>query len=153
MPTVGCRCSRHQRKTWRRRAPPYWSNPCKHVAAALYLLAEAFDDDPFLIFAWRGRSRAQLLDRLRMIRGGAPAPAAAGAEQGPVEPLGVDGFWKARAELGELRIRPMAAAVPDGVLRQLGPLGVEARGRDLTVWLAPAYETVTREAERRALGG
>ena len=33
---------------------PDWENPCKHIAAVYYLLAEAFDDDPFLIFAWRG---------------------------------------------------------------------------------------------------
>ena len=30
---------------------PDWENPCKHVAAVYYLLAEAFDRDPFLIFA------------------------------------------------------------------------------------------------------
>jgi uncharacterized Zn finger protein len=28
---------------------PDWSRPCKHGAAVYYLLAEAFDDDPFLI--------------------------------------------------------------------------------------------------------
>src|SRR5258706_10138304 len=26
--------------------------PCKHLAATLYLLAERFDDDPFLILRW-----------------------------------------------------------------------------------------------------
>jgi uncharacterized Zn finger protein len=31
---------------------PDWENPCKHVAAAYYILAERFDEDPFLIFAW-----------------------------------------------------------------------------------------------------
>jgi uncharacterized Zn finger protein len=34
---------------------PDWEVPCKHVAAVFYLLAEAFDDDPFTILAWRGR--------------------------------------------------------------------------------------------------
>ncbi len=42
--------------------------PCKHLAAAFYLLAERFDDDPFLILRWRGRSREALLDRLRQLR-------------------------------------------------------------------------------------
>ena len=36
---------------------PDWENPCKHIAAVYFLLAEAFDDDPFLIFAWRGRTK------------------------------------------------------------------------------------------------
>jgi uncharacterized Zn finger protein len=42
--------------------------PCKHLAAAFYLLAERFADDPFLILRWRGRSREALLDRLRQLR-------------------------------------------------------------------------------------
>ncbi len=44
--------------------------PCKHIAATFYLLAEAFDDDPFQILHWRGRDREQLLARLRKLRGG-----------------------------------------------------------------------------------
>jgi uncharacterized Zn finger protein len=44
---------------------PDWENPCKHIAAVYFLLAEAFDDDPFLIFAWRGRTKAELLANLR----------------------------------------------------------------------------------------
>ncbi len=32
--------------------------PCKHIAATFYLLAEAFDDDPFQILHWRGRDRS-----------------------------------------------------------------------------------------------
>ena len=33
---------------------PDWENPCKHIAAVYFLLAEDFDRDPFLIFsvAW-----------------------------------------------------------------------------------------------------
>ena len=44
---------------------PDWENPCKHVAAVFYLMAESFDDDPFLIFAWRGRDKERLLAELR----------------------------------------------------------------------------------------
>ena len=49
---------------------PDWEVPCKHIAAVFYLLAEAFDDDPFSILAWRGRSRADLLAGLHAARGG-----------------------------------------------------------------------------------
>ncbi|NYT94552.1 SWIM zinc finger family protein [Salinispora sp. H7-4] len=49
--------------------------PCKHLAATFYLLAEAFDADPFALLHWRGRGRAELLDRLRVRRGGAAAVA------------------------------------------------------------------------------
>jgi uncharacterized Zn finger protein len=39
--------------------------PCKHLAATFYLLAEAFDADPFQILLWRGRDRDTLLSHLR----------------------------------------------------------------------------------------
>ena len=48
---------------------PDWGVPCKHLAATFYLLAEAFDADPFLILRWRGRDREELLARLRELRG------------------------------------------------------------------------------------
>lgn len=43
---------------------PDWSNPCKHIAAAYYLLGEEFDRDPFLIFKLRGMSREELVGLL-----------------------------------------------------------------------------------------
>ena len=53
---------------------PDWGVPCKHVAAVCYVLAEAFDDDPFAMLAWRGKARADLLAALRgKGRAGRPA--------------------------------------------------------------------------------
>jgi len=43
---------------------PDWSNPCKHIAAVYYLLAEEFDRDPFLIFKLRGMNREDLIAML-----------------------------------------------------------------------------------------
>ncbi len=47
---------------------PDWSNPCKHIAAVYYILAEQFDEDPFLIFKLRGRTKEQIIDTLRAKR-------------------------------------------------------------------------------------
>jgi len=44
---------------------PDWANPCKHIAAAYYLLGEQFDDDPFMIFRLRGRNQDDILQTLR----------------------------------------------------------------------------------------
>lgn len=53
---------------------PDWGDPCKHVAATHYVLGEALDRDPFLLFELRGRTKAQVLDALRAARtGDAPA--------------------------------------------------------------------------------
>jgi uncharacterized Zn finger protein len=44
---------------------PDWANPCKHVAATHYVLGDAFDKDPFLLFELRGRTREQVLAAMR----------------------------------------------------------------------------------------
>jgi uncharacterized Zn finger protein len=44
---------------------PDKANPCKHIAAVYYQLADRFSEDPFIIFELRGRSKQQILDRLR----------------------------------------------------------------------------------------
>lgn len=50
---------------------PDWGDPCKHVAATHYVLGEALDRDPFLLFELRGRTKDQVLDALCAARGGA----------------------------------------------------------------------------------
>ncbi|WP_280841342.1 SWIM zinc finger family protein [Micromonospora sp. A200] len=62
---------------------PDFAVPCKHLAATFYLLAEAFDADPFQLLHWRGRGRAELLDRLRALRAGATDPAGTPGPSGP----------------------------------------------------------------------
>ena len=57
---------------------PDWANPCKHVAAVYYILAEWFDENPFFLFGLRGMERVELLDALRKRRS-AVAGAGAGA--------------------------------------------------------------------------
>ncbi|MCA1644916.1 MAG: SWIM zinc finger family protein [Chloroflexi bacterium] len=49
---------------------PDMANPCKHIAAVHYLLGERFDEDPFLIFLLRGRSRDEIVAALRARRAG-----------------------------------------------------------------------------------
>jgi uncharacterized Zn finger protein len=90
---------------------PDWSNPCKHVAAVHYLLAEELDRDPFLLFRLRGKEREALTaDLLDAGRGGAaldagdrgdalgsPASAvdrqASNAHEGFSWPSDPDAFW------------------------------------------------------------
>lgn len=137
---------------------PDYASPCKHVAATLYILAEAFDADPFLVFAWRGRPREQLLERLRELRGAAASPEAGAAEgtEAPPPAAGgperTGGFWSAGPELGTLHFAPRAAEVPDAVLRQLGPLPPVAGAERIAGALAEAYRVFTAAAERRAFG-
>lgn len=48
---------------------PDYANPCKHIAAVFYVLAENFDNDPFLILNMRGRDRKDILSAISL-----PAP-------------------------------------------------------------------------------
>ena len=49
---------------------PDWANPCKHVAATHYVLGDALERDPFLLFELRGRTKFDVLAALRALRGG-----------------------------------------------------------------------------------
>jgi uncharacterized Zn finger protein len=136
---------------------PDWENPCKHVAAAYYILAERFDENPFLIFAWRGREKAELLERLRARRGVGAPRASAPKQPAKREPHLValadqlDRFWRSGPALADLHVSPLASESPDALLRQLGPAPVEVAGQNLAEILMPAYATLAVAAERRAL--
>jgi uncharacterized Zn finger protein len=57
-----------------------WPMPCVHLAAACYALARAFEEDPFAVFAWRGRPRDELLMHLRELRNASAVAAMEAAE-------------------------------------------------------------------------
>ncbi|MFV0495703.1 SWIM zinc finger family protein [Mycobacterium sp.] len=118
---------------------PDFAVPCKHLAAAFYLLAERFDDDPFEILAWRGRDREDLLANLRAARSqGSPA-----ADRG--EPAGrpladcIDSYFERQGDLPPPSPRVMPAVawldrvadVPGDTLR--------VGGRPLAEVLRPVY--------------
>src|SRR4030043_677926 len=100
---------------------PDWSNPCKHIAAVYYLLAEEFDRDPFLIFKLRGMNREDLVTLLSR-----PDKKAAQRKVKPKqEPLHKDEegltsdiskFWNGEQIsddiFGEVCIPPIPAALP-----------------------------------------
>lgn len=129
---------------------PDWEVPCKHLAATFYLLAEAFDDDPFLILRWRGREREALLTRLRELRGES-GPADGTASGAPLSAVGsalaltglswpgdrLERFWQPPPPLPT----PPAvlAAAPDVLLRQLPTPAAAIGGETLLEQLRAAY--------------
>lgn len=71
---------------------PDYSNPCKHIAAVYYILAEALDDDPFLLLRMRGMDRDQLLNMLKgPTSTTAASPRTVAPSPLPVEPAS---FWE-----------------------------------------------------------
>jgi uncharacterized Zn finger protein len=133
---------------------PDWEVPCKHLAAVCYVLAEAFDDDPFAMLAWRGKGRDDLLAALRGKTGAVPAldvPPRAGSTASPALALLSDmtgapleeslaDFWSPGLSQARLRaLPPSPAAPPDLLLRLADPPAIEVRGKPLLEVMASAY--------------
>jgi len=141
---------------------PDWVDPCKHVAAVYYLLAEAFNDDPFLLLRWRGRNREELLGNLRALRGSDPTPVAEAADVDPwgdieavdVPPLAdrIDVFWHAGLAVTTLQLAPTAPHIPDAAIRALDDLDLDVCGHRVIDVLEPAYSTITSRASRQLRG-
>ena len=124
---------------------PDWSNPCKHIAAVYYLLAEEFDRDPFLLFLLRGTTREELLTQILGVPEDVIKPVEPD-ETASSEPLtpGVD-FWKAGNLpddfLGVARIPPAPAALP----KRLGSFPFWRGNEGFLDSLEPVYKNASKE--------
>lgn len=121
---------------------PDWSNPCKHLAAIYYLLAEEFDRDPFLLFRLRGITREELLstmfEAVPHVSGGA---APRNDDVFTAEPLVAhNSFWQG-SDLpddffGSMRVPSKTAALP----QRLGPFPFWRGQRLFVEALTPHYK-------------
>lgn len=143
---------------------PDWGDPCKHVAATHYVLGEALDRDPFLLFELRGRTRDQVLDALRRARSGVSeaTPKKRGKsktapQDAPIEvptvklgKLKPGDYDKPREPLPALHFSFDEPVTHGAVLRQLGALSTwkgDATPADvLTPLVRAAAETARRIA-------
>ena len=142
---------------------PDWGDPCKHVAATHYVLGEAFDRDPFLLFALRGRTKEQVLDALRAARAGesttkataASAPSAS-VEEVPIPSMTLEkvkaaDYDRPREALPALHFSFDEPVAHGAILRQLGvPSGwtSEATPEDV---LAPLVRDAAAMARSMAM--
>ncbi len=133
---------------------PDWSNPCKHVAATHYILAERFDEDPFLLFRLRGRSQEQILQGLRQRRSGQEALEEEDEEEiESVVPLEetLGRFWELSEPLDAFSATIKAPAIETPLLKRLGePAFVPEPG--IPYLLLPAYRAISQTAIQVAYG-
>ncbi len=133
-------------------------NPCKHVAATHYVLGQALDRDPFLLFELRGRGRDEILGALRRSRarrpGTTPLEAADLATAVPSMLLELDAaeaYERSRGSLSELRFRIGPPRTDAAVLQQLGAPSSWSISETVVDLLGPAYEAAGALARRLAL--
>lgn len=144
---------------------PDWGDPCKHVAATHYVLGEALDRDPFLLFELRGRTKDQVLDALRAARGGvgeAPAKKVGRSKVAPDDRaievptvklgrLKVAEYDKPREPLPTLNFSFDEPVIHGAVLRQLGaPTTWEGDASPADVF-APLVRAAAETARRIAM--
>jgi uncharacterized Zn finger protein len=144
---------------------PDSANPCKHIAAVLYVFADRLDDDPWLLLEWRGRTRDQILEPLvsRASVARTPEGTAPGERYGQISgddvrdsAADVAPWWP----LDPARTQPPAGAglhrsgidqllsvdppdPPDAVLVRLDQLDVKIREAPVTELFLEAYRIVT----------
>ena len=154
---------------------PDWGDPCKHVAATHYVLGEALDRDPFLLFELRGKTKPEVLEALRVARGGnadvrrkpgrkaktAPAPETPESERSVGRPpdapavklgkLTAADYDRPRTALPALHFSFDAPAAHGTVLRQLGKPPAWASDASPADGLTPLVQAAAETARRIAL--
>lgn len=140
---------------------PDSANPCKHIAAVYYILAERFDEDPFLLFKLRGRSKDEIIDVLRKKRAASlpaesAAPTATGEQAADVAeeaPLRLEDylctFWQAGEALETFVVKPQPPDVDKAVLKRLGEAPFTVGNQNMTALLSKAYDAVNDAARRK----
>jgi uncharacterized Zn finger protein len=134
---------------------PDWANPCKHIAAVYYLLGERFDEDPFLLFELRGRSKDEVVAALRerRVQGMEAVDEAIYVPDAveAVETVGLEEclerYWALGPEVEEVALRIGEPKVEMALLKRLGVPdleGLEARG--FWAQMERVYDGVTDRA-------
>lgn len=138
-----------------------WVNPCKHVAAVHYVLAENLDTQPFLLFTLRGRTPEQVMEALRARWAGASddsdeheaagQPGDSPPADALLKPLHVEGFYRAGPELEDFSITINPPQVEAALLKRLGRPPFASADEDPIPPITRVYAAVTQRA-LQALG-
>ena len=140
---------------------PDWANPCKHIAAVHYVIGEALDRDPFLLFLLRGRPRESLMEELRKVRSRRPSREVGVAvpvktSRVPRPPRGLPArpsdFWKPALPTSELVIRIGPPRIARAPLRRLGEPPFLRGDPEAVRTLERLYDRISARALALAIG-
>ncbi len=101
---------------------PDWSNPCKHIAAVYYLIAEALDRDPFILFALHGMDRDELMAAFQGVDAASEHNQRPSAAIEKPLPLNAAEFWGEAAAAAPPSPAPRRPELTAALPRRLGPL-------------------------------
>jgi uncharacterized Zn finger protein len=127
--------------------------PCKHIAALHYVLADQLDEDPFLLFRWRGKSREMLLRELRKKRAAEASGRPVARASAPSLEEFLDDFWKLGEGFESISISVDPPAVSASLLKRLGLPPFWKPHPEIRGSLERLYAKVTERAMALAYGG
>jgi uncharacterized Zn finger protein len=121
------------------------AEPCKHIAAVLYVFAQQLDGDPWLLLAWHGRDRQTLLQALQQgPQGSAASGGKAGGKQVRLPPWWPAGL-RSRPDPRLQPPDPLPPDPPERALQRLGPLELPGTPPDWQERLAEMYRKLVAE--------
>lgn len=106
------------------------ANPCKHIGAVYYLLGDYFNQDPFILFQLRGRTKQQIIEALRQLWSASSAAEPPDAEltqsTHQVTSLKIDPqFWQYNQQLDASLVVIAPPPSSETVLDVLGPIPLQ----------------------------
>lgn len=138
---------------------PDWANPCKHIAAAHYILGDRFDEDPFLLFRLRGRTQEQVIHGLLKRRAGNLTEISVEDEEAPEHEERLpalrecmDNFWNLSGSLEPLSIHVKPPEIQYPILKRLGRADF-SEPIPIDELLGDAYDRVSQFALAIAFAG
>ncbi len=139
---------------------PDRANPCKHVAAVHYILAEEFDRNPFMLFEVRGRTRKEITKLLRNNRSLSKNDNNDQLDslknetscQTTEEILSVENFWTG-LDLDSFSVNISPPEVPAIIIKRLGPPEFWTVKEDFVNTMSKYYEEISKKALKIAFGG
>ena len=125
-----------------------------------YLLGEQFDEDPFLLFRLRGRTKEQIIAALRAKRSTGKTESKAAPRKVDTRPAEkfvplvecVENFWEAESEMGSLNFNITEPEVDAAPIKKLGEPAFWTEKPDFTTCLTVAYQSIADAALDLALG-
>lgn len=142
---------------------PDKANPCKHIAAVYYQLGDRFSEDPFIIFQLRGRTKNQIIERLRQLRSQKAAKISAIQPKtvsaviktkaaSKTEPTIPKGFWQYDEPLESSLVAIVPPSSQKAVVDILGRIPLSPIDTEIVEqYLKEVYQTTGQQALMSAL--
>lgn len=141
---------------------PDKANPCKHIAAVYYRLGERFSEDPFIIFQLRGRTKNQIIERLRQIRSQAASNLPTSVETNSIvravtkskdkDDEAIKGFWQYNEPLESSLVAIVPPSEQKTVMDILGKMPLPPEdGEEVREYLKEIYQATGQQALMSAL--